>query len=129
MTSFEEVADLLSGSLCEVQYRTVASRAYYAVFNLVLPIVDKAGFSPVNTGDVHQQLNSFLKKSSEVSWRTLGYSRLPRLRALRNRADYQRTAAFTREHAAEAAGDALEVEELLRAWVAASKGIAPLSGT
>ena len=113
MTSFDELRELMARASFEVQFRTVASRSYYAVFNGLIPLLDKRGFCPSNRGDVHQQLIEFLKAMPEPVWRTAGHSRLPRLRRLRNRADYLRTTPFMRHHAAEAAADAYDFEQLL----------------
>jgi len=114
MTPIEEVRGLLAAASSETQYRTVASRAYFAAFTVVIDLAKKRGFVPRSTGDDHQDLIAFLKQSRNDLLRRIGFSRLPRLRSIRNRADYDQNQPFARGLAEEASKTA---EELI-GWIA-----------
>ena len=72
----------------ESEFRTVASTAYMAAFQHVLNHPKCNDFKKSNTGGDHRLLIQYLKNSSDPGLKKVGYSFLPRLRALRNRADY-----------------------------------------
>jgi uncharacterized protein (UPF0332 family) len=108
MTPIEEVRGLLAAAATDTQYRTVASRAYFATFNAVVKIAQRQGFIPRSSGDDHRELIAFLKQSRNSLLNRVGFSRLPRLRALRNRADYDQSQPFPRGLAEEAATTAEE---------------------
>jgi uncharacterized protein (UPF0332 family) len=109
MTPLDEVKSLLATATTEVQYRTVASRAYFAAFNAAIAFAARRGFTPDQTGEDHKHLIEFFKHEKLDLLRRLGHHRLPRLRALRNRADYKLSIAFTQGMAEEAMQDAEEV--------------------
>src|ERR1700730_8758755 len=109
MTPIEEVRGLLAVASSETQSGTVASRAYFAPLNVVIAVAKKRGFVPKAAGDDHQALISFLKGSTNDLLRRIGFSRLPRLRAIRNRADYDQDQPFSRGLAEEAAKTAEEL--------------------
>lgn len=109
MTPIEEVRTLLEAAQEETQYRTVASRAYFAAYAASITIAQRQGFSPNRSADDHGRLIDFLKLSTNPLLRRIGYHRLPRLRSLRNGADYDRANLFTEGLAKEAAQTAEEV--------------------
>src|SRR5271155_2760468 len=108
MTPIQEVRSLLAAATTDTQYRTVASRAYFATFNAVVAIAQRQGFIPTSSGDDHRDLIAFLKQSRNSLLSRVGFSRLPRLRAIRNRADYDQGQPFPRGLAEEAATTAEE---------------------
>ncbi len=100
----------------EENYRAVASRAYYAAFHAVLNHqADSGEFTRSKSGEDHRALIDHLKRSNNPLMRTLGIRHLPRIRALRNRADYELPAPFSREHANETLEDATEVLQAVAA--------------
>jgi hypothetical protein len=108
MTPIEEVRDLLAAAGTEVQYRTVASRAYFAAFVVAIDVATRRGFTPTQTGADHQNLIAFFKKASNSLLNRIGHHRLPRLRSLRNKADYDRGTPFPQGMAREAVETAEE---------------------
>jgi uncharacterized protein (UPF0332 family) len=113
MTPIEEVLNLLAAAASDTQYRTVASRAYFAAFNQIIRLAQQQGFVPRSSGDDHRDLIAFLKRSRSSFLNRIGHSRLPRLRAIRNRADYDQGQPFPRGLAEEAVKTA---EEMI-AWI------------
>src|ERR1700686_3731953 len=103
MMPIEEVRQLLLAAKTDTQYRTVASRAYFAAFNGVIAISSRHGFVRRSTGDDHRDLIAFLKNSPSALIRRIGHHRLPRLRSIRNWADYDQSQSFSHGMAVEAA--------------------------
>jgi uncharacterized protein (UPF0332 family) len=124
MTPIEEVRNLLAAANSEAQYRTVASRAYYAAFAEVITLAGPLGFVPTGSGADHSRLAQFLAGHTNPLLQRIGRYRLPRLRKLRNRADYDLQVSFTRGLAEEAARTAEEVI----AWIAAIAPPSPAGG-
>jgi hypothetical protein len=81
MTPLGEVKSLFAAATTEVQYRTVASRAYFAAFNAAIALAAKRGFTPDQTGEDHKHLIEFFKSQKLDVLQRLGHHRLPRLRA------------------------------------------------
>lgn len=98
----------------ETEYRAVASRAYIGTYQHLLAHPKLAAFKPKGIGEDHRSLIDYLKNSSDQMLKRLGVSRLPRLRALRNHADYELGMPFTRGLAEEALEDA---EEIVFDWL------------
>lgn len=106
MTPLQECEQLFSAAQTETQYRTVASRAYFATYNHVVKVAIRLGYSPMANSDDHQRLIQFCKSAGPQLLKRLGHSRLPRMRALRNHADYEQGLPFTEGMAEEALEDA-----------------------
>ena len=98
----------------EAGYRAAASRAYIATFQHLRRHSRLKDFNPGKTGEDHRDLIDFLKGSDDGLLRRVGISRLPRLRALRNHADYDLDIPFTKELAEEALDQA---EEIVQEWL------------
>lgn len=101
--------ELLRGAASEAAYRAAASRAYYAAFQHILSHPRLSDFRRTSSGQDHKLLIQHLKSSADPDLRRLGYDHVPRLRALRNRADYNQTTPFTRKLAEEALERATEI--------------------
>lgn len=106
---FEDAERLLQTATEEAQFRAVASRAYIAAFQHTLRHPKLAGFQPSKTGDDHRDLIEHLKRSRDHDLRMVGLRQIPRLRAIRNHADYDLDIAFTRGLADEALERAAEI--------------------
>jgi hypothetical protein len=78
MTPIEEVRELLQAAREDTQYRTVASRAYFAAYTAAITIACSQGFVPNQSGDDHARVIAFLKQSPSQLLRRIGYNRLPR---------------------------------------------------
>lgn len=102
--------DLLDRAENEDGYRAAASRAYYAVYQHVLLKAEQVGFKRTRKGEDHQLLIAFLKAQPKGSPLYLvGVRTLPRLRALRNHADYDEKPPYTRGLAEDAVDMASDV--------------------
>jgi hypothetical protein len=117
MTPIEEVRDLFLAANTETQFRTVASRSYYAAYASIMPIAASLGFVATTTGRDHSLVAQFLSAHSNPLLRRIGKDRLPRLRKIRNRADYELQTGFTRGLAEEALRTAEEVVGWINALV------------
>jgi uncharacterized protein (UPF0332 family) len=113
MTPIEEVQNLFSTATTETQFRTVASRAYYAAYASVMAAAGPLGFVATATGRDHGRLAQFLSAHTNPLLQRIGKYRLPRLRKIRNRADYELQIGFTRS----LAEDALRTAEEIVAWI------------
>ncbi len=100
--------ELLRTARDQAGYRAAASRAYMAAFQHVRDH-PRAGFTAGKTAEDHRDLIEHLKRSSDPQVRRLGYDHLPRLRSLRNQADYDMANEFTRGQAEEAMERATEI--------------------
>ncbi len=100
--------DLLSGAENEAKLRAATSRAYMAAFQHLIkhPMV---AFAKTGKGDDHRLLIQHLQASNDESLIKIGYCHLPRLRALRNKADYALDAPFTKGMAEDALERATEI--------------------
>ncbi len=100
--------DLLSGAENEAKLRAATSRAYMAAFQHLIkhPMV---AFTKTGKGDDHRLLIQHLQKSNDDPLNKIGYRYLPRLRALRNRADYSLDVSFTKGMAEDALERATEI--------------------
>ena len=114
MTPMEEVENLLVAAIEETQYRTVASRAYFAAYNAVMRLAKLRGFEAEESADDHRRVISYLKLQNNDLIRRIGFTRLPRLRTLRNRADYVLDVRFERGLAEEAVETARQIIEWAR---------------
>jgi hypothetical protein len=52
----EEVENLLVAAIEETQYRTVASRAYFAAYNAVMRLAKLRGFEAEESADDHRRV-------------------------------------------------------------------------
>ena len=106
--TFDDANWLFESAETESRYRSSASRAYFAVFQHLTNSA-AVNYSSVNTGEDHRRLIDHFKNSAESNLRRLGYNRLPRLRAIRNHADYDLAREFPRAIAQEMLEDASEI--------------------
>ena len=119
MTSAEEARKLQQDAKFETNFRTVASRSYYARYNCCMAFARAKGFKPNRTPNDHTALADYLRtrnhhqKDANLLHRRIGSSRLPRLRKLRNLADYEQDTRFTRANAQEAIDLLNEIDEWL----------------
>ena len=97
----EGARERLATASTEVEYRSVTTDVYYAVFHYLMNHPACAAFQPTKDRGVHQQLIDFLKTHQNRKLQIVG-RRLPRLRALRNSADYAISESFTKHFAIEA---------------------------
>jgi uncharacterized protein (UPF0332 family) len=114
VTPLEEAQQLLTVAAEETQYRTVASRAYFAAFNRVKVFGLKFGFQPVYSGSDHKTLAQFLAAKKNSLLRRIG-QRLSSMRTKRNRADYDHLLPFTQGYAQNMVQDADQIEQ----WIVA----------
>ncbi len=98
----------------ETQFRAAASRAYIATYQYLTRHPKISSFEDPKTAETHRELIEYLKGSNDPLLRKVGTSRLPRLRALRNHADYDLDRPFTKGLAQEAIEDA---EEIIEDWL------------
>ena len=110
----EEAKKILASAVNEAGYRSAASRAYIETFQHIARHPMLRDFTRSKESDDHRRLIDHLKGSSDPLLRTIGLRRLARLRALRNHADYELDAPFTKELAQEAVDDA---EEIVKDWL------------
>ncbi len=110
----EEAKKILASAVSEAGYRSAASRAYIGTFQHVARHPKLSEFALSKQGEDHRNLIEYLKGSSDPLLRKIGLSRLPRLRSLRNHADYELDTPFTKELAQEAIDDA---EEIVQEWL------------
>lgn len=110
----EEAKRILASAVNEAGYRSAASRAYMGTFQHIARHPKLRAFTLSKQGDDHRKLIEYLKGSSDPLLSKVGRSRLPRLRALRNHADYELDTPFTKELAQEAIDDA---EEIVKDWL------------
>jgi uncharacterized protein (UPF0332 family) len=113
MLPIAEARKLFESAESETQFRTAASRAYFAAFNWIIEFAKARGFVEQKSSEDHRRLIDFLKSSGSETLRRIGHHRLPRLRKLRNHADYVHDAEFTHGMAEEAVTDAENVIQLL----------------
>lgn len=106
---YEEADKICRAANCEAEYRTAASRAYYAAFHHVMKHPRLADFKPSHSGDDHRDLIEHLKRSKDGQLYRLGVNFLARLRAIRNHADYDLDITFTKGMADEALERATEI--------------------
>ncbi len=105
-----EVAEnLYNKANSDEEYRTVASTAYMAAFQHIMTHEKLGDYQRINTGAEHQNLIEHLKNSTDPIIRKLGYGDLPRLRSLRNKADYEHSVEFTKGLALDALERATEI--------------------
>lgn len=109
MTPLEEVKQLLAAAETETQFRTVASRGYFASYTRTITLAEKVGFNPARTGDDHKNLFTFLKNHRSNVLVRIGV-RLGRMRSLRNRADYTMSHHFSKGFAQDVVSDAEQIE-------------------
>lgn len=103
------VAEVILGLKNEEAYfRAAASRAYFAVYRRLVSHPRLGGFSPTGKSEDHKDLIEFMKQSTDQVVRACGHRIVPRLRALRNHADY-RSSEYTKEQADEALEIASEI--------------------
>ena len=80
-----------------------------AAFQHILNHSKCRDFIKEGTGDDHRLLVEYLKNSADPGLKKIGYGFLPRLRALRNRADYEMSPPFTKGAAEDAMERASEI--------------------
>lgn len=98
----------------EVEYRNVTHGVYYAVFHYLMNHPACAAFQPAEDGGDHKRLIEFLKTHPDPRLKAIGFRHIPRLRALRNKADYKIQETFTKHFAIEALNRVDEIiDELL----------------
>jgi len=110
----EESKKILASAVNQEGYRSAASRAYFGTFQHVARHPKLSEFVLSKQGEDHRNLIDYLPGSPDPLLNRIGLSRLPRLRALRNHADYELDIPFTKELAQEAIDDA---EEIVSDWL------------
>ena len=110
----EEAKKILASAVNEAGYRSAASRAYIGTFQHIVRHPKLREFTLSKEGEDHRRLIGHLKQSTDPLLSKIGQSRLPRLRSLRNHADYELDVPFTKELAQEAIDDA---EEIVHDWL------------
>ena len=114
MDPITEVKSLLETATTETQFRTVASRAYFATYNHLIELVVQRGFVPNKSAHDHRRLAEFLTCQKNDLLQRVGKHRLRRLRKFRNHADYQHDIPFTKGIAVEAVAEA---ELIIVTWL------------
>jgi len=95
---FLTVARTLAGSGTEAEWRTAASRAYFAAFHIVRDLFRDLGFAVPRSEAAHKYLAFRLQNCGRVELQKVG-SDLDDLRDLRNRADYDLSPMFVQQRA------------------------------
>lgn len=113
MTPFELAEKILAEGRSETEHRAAASRAYMAVFQHLLFHRTLARFPATRSGEDHRLLIAYLKNRREEPYHTIGMRHLPRLRVIRNRADYDLARSFPRYLAEESVDRASEIIHVL----------------
>ena len=93
----------------EEEYRAATSRAYFAAIEHIFAHPKLNDFRRTRTGEDHRLIIEHLKNSFDPSLVRLGVGYLARLRALRNRADYDQEIPFTKGLANDALERATEI--------------------
>ncbi len=109
MSAYTVAEKLLHNGTAEDEYRAAASRAYFAAFQCVIRHARDMTFEDKKSGEVHRDLIDFLKRQKREPERIIGIRLLPRLRALRNQADYELDIEFARDDAEEALDYSLDI--------------------
>lgn len=95
---FLRLAARLAADATEADWRTAASRAYYAAFHVARRLLADLNFTVPRADRAHQYLVFRLSNSGEAAVEQAGRD-LETLRRLRNRADYDETPAVTQPQA------------------------------
>jgi uncharacterized protein (UPF0332 family) len=95
---FLPLAVQLAGGTTEAEWRSAASRAYYAAFHVARRLLSDLQFTVPRADRAHQYLIFRLCNSSEGTVQQAGRD-LETLRRLRNRADYDETPALPQPQA------------------------------
>jgi uncharacterized protein (UPF0332 family) len=122
---FLDQADELVNAAREVDWRSAASRAYYAAFHVARSLLEAAGFVVPRAEQAHQYLHLRLANSGHPDIEQAG-TELDDLRRRRNRADYDLHIAFPQSAAHDAVTTALAVIDLLESLAAAPALLAPV---
>jgi uncharacterized protein (UPF0332 family) len=96
---FQPLAIQLANGTTEAEWRSAASRAYYACFHVGRRLLSDLGFNVPRADRAHQYLVFRLSNSGTASVEQAGRD-LETLRRLRNRADYDELPAFPQPQAA-----------------------------
>ena len=112
MTALEEAQILFAAAEAQVQFRTVISRAYFAVFNEAKIFCSSGNFKPSTSSEEHRNLFNYMRNHSHATVCRIGV-RLGSLRAQRNQADYNFNLDINRSRAAAAMQDAESIAEWL----------------
>src|SRR4051794_821648 len=111
---FLDQADELANGMREVDWRTAASRAYYAAFHTARLLLEAAGFVVPRSDQAHQYLYLRLYNSGHPDVEQAGND-LDDLRVIRNKADYDLHVPFLNGPARLAVTTSLNVINLLEA--------------
>lgn len=85
---FQTLASKLASETGAAELRSAVSRAYYAVYNSAVEMVDKLGFHVSSGAQGHGDVQKWLGNSGDSEIEKVG-SKLANLRSRRNRADYE----------------------------------------
>lgn len=107
----------------EPEFRNAVHCIYYAVFHVVLEHPFCIDFDRGDDGTVHRRLITYLKIHHDETLRKIAFRHLPRLRKLRNDADYALKTSFTRGDLQETLERANEVVAWLDALVSAAQPV------
>lgn len=109
-----DLADELVGGAREGDWRSAASRAYYAAFHVARGLFRQAGFHPPRDGSAHKYLSVRLSNAGQQDVIDAG-DRLSDMRKLRARADYDFDRPFDWARGAHQVNEAIVVIQLLDA--------------
>ncbi len=123
---FLDVADELAGGLREADWRSAASRAYYAAFHLARAVLRQCGFSVPQGEQAHVYLSLRLANSGHPDIVQAGHD-LNYLRTVRNRADYDLDRSFDHRLALDHVQLAAEVIRTLEELLALTSALAQVT--
>ncbi len=107
----DQASELATGPR-EVDWRTAASRAYYAAFHVGSELLRAAGFAAPTDQSSHAYVWMRLSNAKLPQVETVGRA-LSILRQVRGHADYDLARPFTEQQGVKQVNDALTVVELL----------------
>jgi uncharacterized protein (UPF0332 family) len=109
---FLEVADELASGIREADWRTAASRAYYAAFHVCRRLMEQCGFDVPRAEQAHAYLWLRLSNSGQPDIQQAG-DNLRNLRTARNEADYDLNKLFAHRPAVVAVEVGTDIVNLL----------------
>lgn len=123
---FLELADEWAVGTREGEWRSSASRAYYAAFHIARDTLSQAGFQVPQGAQCHAYLYFRLNNCGEAAVQAAS-RKLSDLRELRNRADYDLKKPFAEKDAIEAVNWAIDVTQTLAALAVNSSVLAQVT--
>jgi uncharacterized protein (UPF0332 family) len=111
---FLDVADELATGIREADWRSAASRAYYAAFHIARRLLGRCGFGVPDADQAHAYLWLRLCNSGQPDIKRAGED-LQYLRKIRNQADYDIDDPFDQRQAVEVVQQATDIIIVLEA--------------